>query len=55
LDGATVGASIGGCAGAATVRGVSSSAEYSRTRRPLPQSTSTRKVTSGWLTGALLE
>ena len=44
---------IGGCAGAATVRGVSSSAEYSRTRRPCPQSTSIRKVTSGWLTGCV--
>jgi hypothetical protein len=54
LDGATTGAWIGGCAGAATVRGASSSAEYSRTSRPLPQSTSTRKVTSGWRTGTLL-
>ena len=47
----TVGAAISGCSGADTVRGVSISAEYSRTSRPWPQSTSTRKVSSGSLTG----
>ena len=51
---ATTGASIGDCTGADTVRGVSTSAEYSRTRRPCPQSTWTRNVSSGSLTGCAL-
>jgi len=54
FGGAATGAWIGGCAGADTVFGVSSSAEYSRTSRPCPQSTSTRKLSSGWFTGCAL-
>src|SRR5690606_10515830 len=54
LEGATAGASTGGCAGADTVRGASSSAEYSRTSLPCPQSTSTRKVSSDASTGSAL-
>jgi hypothetical protein len=51
-DGTTSGAWIGGCSGAATVCGESTSAEYSRTSLPCPQSTSTRKVNSGSCTGS---
>src|SRR3546814_13070965 len=54
LDGAADGAWIGGCAGAATVSGASSSAEYSRTSRPWPQSTSSRNVSSDALIGSAL-
>src|SRR5690606_26130197 len=50
LDGAATGASTGGASGADTVRGASTSAEYSRTRRPCPQSASTRKLSMGsWI------
>ena len=49
---ATTGALIAGCSGALAVRGASTKAEYSRTRRPCPQSTSIRKFSTAWLTGA---
>ena len=40
-----------GCTPAAAVSGVSTKAEYSRTSRPLPQSTSIRKFSAPWSTG----
>ncbi len=49
---ATTGALIAGCTGALAVRGASTSAEYSRTSRPWPQSTSIRKFSTAWSTGA---
>ena len=49
---ATTGALIAGCSGALAVRGASTRAEYSRTSRPCPQSTSIRKFSTAWSTGA---
>ena len=48
------GASIAGCNGALAVFGASTSAEYSRTRRPCPQSTSTRKFSTDVSTGRVV-
>ena len=48
------GASMAGCSGALAVFGASTSAEYSRTSRPCPQSTSTRKFSTGCSTGRVL-
>src|SRR5690606_3750402 len=52
VDGGGCGAWIGGWAMATALSGASSSTEYSRTRRPWPQSTSSRNVSSGWSIGA---
>ena len=51
LGASTRGASIAGCTPALVVRGASTSAVYSRTRRPCPQSTSIRKFSTDWSTG----
>src|SRR5690606_23576817 len=53
-EGSACGASITGASIATALCGASTSAEYSRTRRPWPQSTSTRKDTACTSTGALL-
>ena len=50
-EGAGTGIRSGSGAGAATLCGASTSAEYSRTSRPEPQSTSSRKVSAGCCTG----
>jgi len=52
--GAAAGASITGCPAAASVPGALTSAEYSRTSRPWPQSTSIRKFTAATSTGVRL-
>ena len=54
LDGAAAGASITGSATAVAVSGAATSAEYSRTSRPCPQSTSIRKLSAGTCTGVAL-
>ncbi len=48
------GASMAGSAIAAAVLGASTKAEYSRTSRPWPHSTSIRKLIAGWSTAWLL-
>ena len=54
LEGAGSGAWITGCPLATNAPGVSTRAEYSRTSRPCPQSTSTRKLTAATCTGSAL-
>ncbi len=54
LDIAPSGATISGSATATALSGASTSAEYSRTRRPCPQSASIRKFSDGVVTGAWL-
>ena len=54
FEGAATGAWIAGCSGASTARGAATSAEYSRTSRPCPHSTSTRNVSNGSLIGCSL-
>ena len=51
LDSAPAGATISGSLTAWAVEGASTSAEYSRTRRPWPQSASMRKANAGVSTG----
>ena len=52
-DGRARGAWITGASMGAVVRGASTRAEYSRTSRPWPQSTSTRKASAATSTGTL--
>ncbi|MGE8573919.1 MAG: hypothetical protein ACN6QT_02345, partial [Burkholderia contaminans] len=52
LPSTPAGATISGSATASALAGASTRAEYSRTRRPWPQSASTRKLSDGVSTGA---
>jgi hypothetical protein len=52
LERVPAGATISGSATASALDGASTSAEYSRTRRPWPQSASIRKLSDGVSTGA---
>gem|GEM_PF-4384785 len=52
LESVPAGATISGSATASALDGASTSAEYSRTRRPWPQSASIRKLSDGVSTGA---